>query len=65
VDIDEEKTEMLNSGRAWFPEPAYDRRYRATSPQQAPIRYELRRGAKLTPAHFLGVATPGDGSQDL
>ena len=44
VDIDESKTEMLNSGKAWFREPGLDemasaQRFRG----QAPIHSELRR----------------------
>ena len=48
VDIDEGKTEMLNSGKAWFHEPGLDVMLsRNVSGGQAPIHYELRRGREV------------------
>jgi UDPglucose 6-dehydrogenase len=68
VDIDEEKTELLNSGRAWFHEPGLDAML-AQNIAAGRLRFttsfaEAGRSARV---HFIGVATPGqpDGSYDL
>jgi hypothetical protein len=47
VDIDESKTEMLNSGKAWFSEPGLDEMLSRNVRGQAQIHYELRRGREV------------------
>ena len=68
VEIDEEKTELLNSGRAWFHEPGLDAMI-AGNIAAGRLRFttSIAEAARSARAHFIGVATPGrpDGSYDL
>ena len=68
VDIDEAKTEMLNSGKAWFREPGLDEML-ARNVAAGRLRFTaiLAEAAKFAPVHFLAVATPGlrAGTYDL
>jgi UDPglucose 6-dehydrogenase len=68
VDIDEVKTEMLNSGKAWFREPGLDEMLsRNVAAGRLRFTTSFAEAAKFGPAHFLGLATPGRpaGSYDL
>ena len=68
VDIDEGKTEMLNSGKAWFHEPGLDETLsRNVAAGRLRFTTSFAEAAKFAPAHFLGVATPGlpAGTYDL
>src|SRR6202035_1291015 len=68
VDIDEDKTEMLNSGKAWFHEPGLDEMLsRNLAAGRLRFTTSSAAAAEFAPAHFLGVATPGlpDGTYDL
>ena len=68
VDIDEGKTEMLNSGKAWFREPGLDEML-SRNVAEGRLRFttSFAEAAKFAPVHFLGVATPGlpGGTYDL
>lgn len=68
VDIDEGKTEMLNSGKAWFHEPGLDVML-ARNVSEGRLRFttSFAEAAKFAAAHFLCVATPGlpGGNYDL
>src|SRR5215472_8851971 len=68
VEIDEEKTELLNSGRAWFHEPGLDALL-AQNIAAGRLRFttSFAEAGRSARAHFIGVATPGqpDGSYDL
>jgi UDPglucose 6-dehydrogenase len=68
VDIDEGKTAMLNSGKAWFHEPGLDQML-ARNVEAGRLRFTTRLAdaAEFGRVHFLGVATPGlpDGGYDL
>lgn len=68
VDIDDDRVNLLNSGKGWFYEPDLQsmlaenikaRRLKFTS--------DFAEAGKFANVHFLGVATPGgeDGSYDL
>lgn len=68
VDIDEAKTEMLNSGKAWFHEPGLDELLsRNVAAGRLRFTTSFAEVAKFCHVHFLGVATPGrpDGTYDL
>jgi UDPglucose 6-dehydrogenase len=68
VDIDEGKTEMLNSGKAWFHEPGLDEMLsRHVSAGRLRFTTSFAEAAKFATVHFLGVATPGlpAGTYDL
>ncbi len=68
VDIDEGKTEMLNSGKAWFREPGLDEMLsRNVGAGRLRFTTSFAEAAKFAPVHFLGVATPGlpAGTYDL
>jgi len=68
VEIDEERTELLNSGRAWFHEPGLDAML-AANIAAGRLRFttSFDEAARSARAHFIGVATPGqpDGRYDL
>lgn len=68
VDIDEDKVNLLNSGKGWFFEPGLDLML-AENIEAGRLRFtvDFAEAAKFASAHFLGVATPGleDGSYDL
>ena len=68
VDIDESKTEMLNSGKAWFHEPGLNEMLsRHVSAGRLRFTTSFAEAAKFATVHFLGVATPGlpAGTYDL
>jgi UDPglucose 6-dehydrogenase len=68
VDIDESKTEMLNSGKAWFREPGLDEMLsRNVAADRLRFTTSFAEAAKFAAVHFLGVATPGlaAGTYDL
>src|ERR1022692_628854 len=68
VDIDEGKTEMLNSGKAWFNEPGLDEMLsRNVAAGMLRFTTSFAEAAQFAPVHFLGVATPGlpTGTYDL
>ena len=68
VDIDESKTEMLNSGKAWFHEPGLDEMLsRHVSSGRLRFTTSFAEAAEFAAVHFLGVATPGlpAGTYDL
>jgi UDPglucose 6-dehydrogenase len=68
VDIDDGKTEMLNSGKAWFREPGLDEMLsRNVAVGRLRFTTSYSEAAKFGPVHFLGVATPGlpAGTYDL
>jgi UDPglucose 6-dehydrogenase len=68
VDIDEGKTEMLNSGKAWFREPGLDEML-SLNVAAGRLRFTTSsaEAAKFASVHFLSVATPGlpAGTYDL
>jgi UDPglucose 6-dehydrogenase len=68
VDIDEGKTEILNSGKAWFHEPGLDE-ILSRNVAAGRLRFTTSFGeaAQFGTVHFLGVATPGlpGGAYDL
>jgi UDPglucose 6-dehydrogenase len=68
VDIDESKTEMLNSGKAWFSEPGLDEMLsRNVAAGRLRFTTSFAEAAQFAAVHFLGVATPGlpAGTYDL
>ena len=68
VDVDESKTEMLNSGKAWFHEPGLDETLsRNVAAGRLRFTTSFAEAAEFAPVHFLGVATPGlpAGTYDL
>jgi UDPglucose 6-dehydrogenase len=68
VDIDDGKTEMLNSGKAWFNEPGLDDMLsRNVAAGMLRFTTSFAEAAQFASVHFLGVATPGlpTGSYDL
>jgi UDPglucose 6-dehydrogenase len=68
VDIDEGKTEMLNSGKAWFHEPGLDEMLsRNVAASRLRFTTSSAAAAQFAAVHFLGVATPGlaAGTYDL
>jgi UDPglucose 6-dehydrogenase len=68
VDIDESKTEMLNSGKAWFREPGLDDTLsRNVAAGRLRFTTSFAEAAEFAPVHFLSVATPGlpAGTYDL
>ena len=68
VDIDEGKTEMLNSGKAWFHEPGLDEMLsRNVAAGRLRFTTSFAEAAEFAPVYFLGVATPGlpAGTYDL
>jgi UDPglucose 6-dehydrogenase len=68
VDIDEDKTEMLNSGKAWFHEPGLDEMLsRNIAAGRLRFTTSSAAAAEFATIHFLGVATPGlpAGTYDL
>jgi UDPglucose 6-dehydrogenase len=68
VDVDEGKTNMLNSGKAWFHEPGLEEML-SRNLASGSLRFtpKLAEAAEFSHVHFLGVATPGlpDGTYDL
>jgi UDPglucose 6-dehydrogenase len=68
VDIDEGKTTVLNSGKAWFHEPGLDEMLsRNVAAGRLKFTASFAEAAEFARVHFLGVATPGlpDGAYDL
>jgi UDPglucose 6-dehydrogenase len=68
VDINEGKTEMLNSGKAWFHEPGLDEMLsRHIAAGRLRFTTSFVEAARFASVHFLGVATPGlpTGNYDL
>jgi UDPglucose 6-dehydrogenase len=68
VDIDEGKTEMLNSGKAWFNEPGLDKILsRNIAAGMLRFTTSFAEAAQFASVHFVGVATPGlpTGTYDL
>jgi UDPglucose 6-dehydrogenase len=68
VDIDEAKTEMLNSGKAWFSEPGLDEMLsRNVAAGRLRFTTSFAEAPRFGRAHFLGLATPGrpSGTYDL
>ena len=54
VDIDEGKTEMLNSGKAWFREPGLDETLsRNVAAGRLRFTASFAEAAKFAPVHFL------------
>jgi UDPglucose 6-dehydrogenase len=69
VDVDQDKVELLNTGRAWFFEPELDEML-ARHTQAGRLRFttSFERAARFGGIHFLGVGTPslsGDDGYDL
>jgi UDPglucose 6-dehydrogenase len=60
VDIDEDKVELLNTGRAWFLEPGLDEML-ARHTRSGGLRFtaSFEEAAAFGTVHFLGVGTPG------
>ena len=60
VDIDEDRVELLNTGRAWFLEPGLDEML-ARHTRGGRLRFTTRfeEAAAFGTVHFLGVGTPG------
>jgi UDPglucose 6-dehydrogenase len=60
VDIDQDKVDLLNTGRAWFSEPGLDELL-ARHTQGGELRFttSLAEAARFGGVHFLGVGTPG------
>jgi UDPglucose 6-dehydrogenase len=68
LDIDEGKTEMLNSGKAWFQEPGLDEMLsRNVFAGRLRFTTSFAEAAEFANVHFLSVATPGlpAGAYDL
>jgi UDPglucose 6-dehydrogenase len=68
VDINEGKTEMLNSGKAWFHEPGLDEMLsRHVAAGRLRFTTSFAEATRFASIHFLGVATPGlpTGNYDL
>jgi UDPglucose 6-dehydrogenase len=60
VDIDEDKVELLNTGRAWFLEPGLDEMLaRHTKSGRLRFTASFEEAAAFGTVHFLGVGTPG------
>jgi UDPglucose 6-dehydrogenase len=60
VDIDEDKVELLNTGRAWFLEPGLDEMLaRHTRGGRLRFTTSFKEAAAFGTVHFLGVGTPG------
>ena len=59
VDIDEDKVDLLNTGRAWFFEPGLDEML-ARHTQAGRLRFttSFAEAARFGTVHFLGVGTP-------
>jgi len=59
VDIDQDKTDLLNAGRAWFSEPGLDEML-ARHTQAGRLRFttSFAEAAGFGTVHFLGVGTP-------
>jgi UDPglucose 6-dehydrogenase len=60
VDIDEDRAELLNTGRAWFLEPGLDELL-ARHIRSGRLRFttSFQEAAAFGTVHFLGVGTPG------
>ncbi len=60
VDIDEDKVDLLNTGRAWFLEPGLDELL-ARHTRNGRLRFttSVEEAAAFGTVHFLGVGTPG------
>lgn len=60
VDIDQDKVDLLNTGRAWFHEPGLDELL-ARHTQGGELRFttSFAEAARFGGVHFLGVGTPG------
>jgi UDPglucose 6-dehydrogenase len=68
LDVDESKTTLLNSGKAWFHEPDLDELLgRNVSAGRLRFTVDLEEAAEFARVHFVCVATPGlrDGTYDL
>lgn len=68
VDIDEGRTALLNSGKAWFCEPGLDDMLsRNVAAGKLRFTQSFAEAAEFAKVHFLCVATPGlpDGTYDL
>jgi UDPglucose 6-dehydrogenase len=68
LDVDESKTTLLNSGKAWFHEPGLDELLgRNVSAGRLRFTADLEEAAEFARVHFVCVATPGlrDGTYDL
>ena len=60
IDIDEDKVELLNTGRAWFLEPGLDEMLaRHTRSGRLRFTTSFKEAAAYGTVHFLGVGTPG------
>src|ERR1700722_2991600 len=60
VDIDQDKVDLLRTGRAWFLEPVLDEML-ARHVRSGRLRFttSFEEAAAFAPVHFLGVGTPG------
>jgi UDPglucose 6-dehydrogenase len=59
VDIDEDKVDLLNTGRAWFFEPGLDEMLsRHTQAGRLRFTTSFAEAARFGTVHFLGVGTP-------
>ena len=68
VDIDEDKVNLLNSGKGWFHEPDLDPLLMQTiAAGRLRFTTDFADAGEFASVHFIGVATPGlnDGSYDL
>jgi UDPglucose 6-dehydrogenase len=60
VDIDEDRVNLLNAGRAWFLEPGLDEMVaRHTRSGRLRFTTSFEEAAAFGTVHFLGVGTPG------
>ena len=65
VDIDQDKVELLNTGRAWFSEPGLDEMLaRHTRDGRLRFTTSFAEAARYATVHFLGVGTPSLSDDD-
>jgi len=65
VDIDQDKVELLNTGRAWFSEPGLDEMLtRHTHHGRLRFTTSFAEAAGFATVHFLGVGTPSLSDND-
>jgi UDPglucose 6-dehydrogenase len=65
VDIDQDKVELLNTGRAWFSEPGLDEMLtRHTHQGRLGFTTSFAEAAEFATVHFLGVGTPSLSDDD-
>jgi UDPglucose 6-dehydrogenase len=65
VDIDQDKVELLNTGRAWFFEPGLDEMLaRHTRSGRLRFTTSFAEAARFATVHFLGVGTPSLSDDD-